>query len=112
MDIDNLKPDSLLRGKELAEALTKSGRPIKEKTLPTKRPRGGGPPFRMRGRFPFYPWGEVVAWWDSGLSDLRRSPSEADVQKTDTPAVKAEPAARGRKPIAAPPTDQHEPAEA
>ena len=39
MDIDNLKPDSLLRGKELAEALTKSGRPVKEKTLSTKRSR-------------------------------------------------------------------------
>jgi hypothetical protein len=44
-----LGPDTLLRRKATAEALTAAGFPTAEKTLATKATRGGGPPYRKYG---------------------------------------------------------------
>jgi hypothetical protein len=77
-----LLPDSLLRRKQLAEALDASGFPVTHTTLATKATRGGGPPFRLFGRIPLYRWGEALAWAENRLSAPRRSTSEADFQNT------------------------------
>lgn len=69
-------PDTRLRRRETAEALTEAGFPITESTLATKACRGGGPPFRSFGRIPLYRWGDSLAWAESRLSAPRRSTSE------------------------------------
>jgi hypothetical protein len=70
--------DALLRRRQVAEALTVAGYPVKPATLATKASRGGGPPFRMFGRVPLYRWGDALGWAKSRLSPPRRSTSEAD----------------------------------
>ncbi len=104
MIIDKLTPETKLRRKAVAEASTANGFPIKAKTLATMASRGGGPPFQLWGRIPLYTWGPYLDWAKGRLSEPRSSTSEADAE-TGRPR-------RGRKPIAAPPTDQREPAEA
>jgi hypothetical protein len=74
-------PDTLLRRKATAEALTASGFPCSDKTLSTKASRGGGPPFRLFGRVPLYRWGDVVQWAEAKLTPPRRSTSEADAPR-------------------------------
>jgi hypothetical protein len=71
-------PDTMLRRRATAEALTAAGYPIREATLSTKAVRGGGPPFRLFGRVPLYRWGDSLAWANARLSPPRRSTSEAD----------------------------------
>jgi hypothetical protein len=78
MNIDNLTPETQLRRKDVAEASTAHGFPIKEKTLATMASRGGGPPFKLWGRIPLYTWGPYLAWAESRLSEPRSSTSEAD----------------------------------
>ena len=78
------KPDVLLRRKATAEALTKAGYPVSEKTLATKATRGGGPPYRTFGRAVLYRWGDAVAWAEGRLSAPRRSTSEADALRHTT----------------------------
>jgi hypothetical protein len=73
-----LTPDTLLRRRATAEALSAAGYPTAEKTLSTKASRGGGPPFRLFGRIPLYRWGDAMAWAEGKLSAPRRSTSEAD----------------------------------
>lgn len=73
-------PDTLLRRKATAEALTTLGYPTSDKTLATKASRGGGPPFRSFGRIPLYRWGDALAWAEERLSAPRCSTSEADAQ--------------------------------
>jgi hypothetical protein len=69
--------DALLRREPTAEALTKSGYPIKGKTLATKASRGGGPPYRKFGPWPLYRWGDSLAWARARLSEPRSTTSEA-----------------------------------
>ena len=74
-------PDTLLRRRELAEALRAAGYPVKETTLATQATRGGGPPFRSFGRVPLYRWSDALAWAQGKLSAPRGSTSEADAQE-------------------------------
>jgi hypothetical protein len=78
ISVDNLKPDTLLRRKQVAEALSVAGFPIAVATLSTMASRGGGPPFRLWSRTPLYRWGCALAWAEGRLSEPRRSTSEAD----------------------------------
>ncbi len=71
-------PNTLLRRRQTADALTEAGFPTAETTLATKATRGGGPPYRAYGRIPLYRWGDALAWAESRLSVPRRSTSEAD----------------------------------
>jgi hypothetical protein len=113
VNVDNLKPDTLLRRKQLAEALSVAGFPIAVATLSTMASRGGGPPFRLWSRTPLYRWGCALAWAEGRLSEPRRSTSEADAE-TSCPGrpPKPEPAQviTAPAPIAAE-QHQHEPAE-
>jgi hypothetical protein len=74
-------PDTLLRRKAVAEALTAAGYPVTESTLATKATRGGGPSFRLFGRVPLYRWGDALAWAEGKMSAPRHSTSEGDVQR-------------------------------
>lgn len=76
---DSLKPDALLRRKEVAVALKYNGFPISEKTLATMATRGGGPLYRCFGRIPLYRWADALSWAQGRLSVPRRSTSEGDV---------------------------------
>jgi hypothetical protein len=76
-----LSPDTLLRRKQLAEALAAAGYPVANATLATWATRGGGPPYRGFGRIPLYRWGDALAWAEGKMTAPRRSSSEADVQK-------------------------------
>jgi hypothetical protein len=71
-------PDTLLRRKAAAEALTAKGFPCSDKTLATKATRGGGPPYRLFGRIPLYRWGDALAWAEGRLTAPQRSTSESD----------------------------------
>ncbi len=73
-------PDALLRRKATADALTAKGYTTSDKTLSTKATRGGGPPYRLFGRFPLYRWGDALAWAEGRLSPPRHSTSEGDRQ--------------------------------
>ncbi len=55
-------PNTLLRRRQCAAALSAAGYPTAETTLATKAVRGGGPPYRLFGRIPLYRWGEALAW--------------------------------------------------
>jgi hypothetical protein len=74
-------PETLLRRKATAEALTAKGYPCSEKTLATKATRGGGPPYRLFGRVPLYRWGDALTWAEGKLSSPRRSTSEGETQR-------------------------------
>lgn len=69
-------PDTLLRRKGTAGALTAKGFPTSDTTLATMATRGGGPPYHLYGRIPLYRWGDVLAWAMGRLSPARRSTSE------------------------------------
>jgi hypothetical protein len=75
-------PDTLLRRRETAEALTAKGFKTAEKTLATKATRGGGPPYRLYGRTPVYRWGDSLAWALARLSEPRSTTSEAEAQNS------------------------------
>jgi hypothetical protein len=51
--------------------------PCSEKTLAKLRCIGGGPPFRLVGRFPLYPISGLDEWAKSKIGPLVRSTSEA-----------------------------------
>jgi hypothetical protein len=74
-------PNTLLRRRATAEALTEAGFPVAAKTLATKASRGGGPPYRVFGRTVLYRWGDVLAWAEARLSAPRRSTAEADAEQ-------------------------------
>jgi hypothetical protein len=73
-------PDTLLRRRPTADALTAKGFKTSPKTLATKATRGGGPPYRHYGRTPLYRWGDALEWAQSRLSEIRSSTSEAETQ--------------------------------
>ena len=78
--MEPISPETRLRRKAAAEALTAAGFPVSEKTLATKASRGGGPPFQSFGRIPLYRWADALAWAEGRLSAPRRSTSETDLQ--------------------------------
>jgi hypothetical protein len=98
INTDNLKPDTLLRRKQLAEALNAAGFPIAMATLSTMASRGGGPPFRLWSRTPLYRWGCALAWAEGRLSESRSSTSEADAE-TGRPTKPAPIAAEEATPV-------------
>jgi hypothetical protein len=69
-------PDTRLRRRQLAEALTELGFPVAAGTLQTKATRGGGPPYSVFGRTVLYRWGDALAWAESRLKPARSSTSE------------------------------------
>jgi hypothetical protein len=73
-------PDTLMRRKMVAAALSEAGYPTAESTLATKGSRGGGPPYRLFGRIPLYRWADSLAWAEGRLTPPRRSTSEADAK--------------------------------
>ena len=74
-------PDTLLRRKSAAAALTGIGYPISDKTLATMASRGGGPTYRRFGRIPLYRWGDLLAWAEGRLSAPICSTSEEHAQR-------------------------------
>jgi hypothetical protein len=75
-------PNTLLRRRPCATALTEAGFQTSAATLATKATRGGGPPFRRFGRVPLYRWGDALEWANSLMSAPMRSTSEADASLT------------------------------
>lgn len=82
--VNELHSDTLLRRRDLAEALTALGFPVSEATLATKASRPGpygGPPYRSFGRIPLYRWGDALGWAEGRLSAPRSNTSEPDAAK-------------------------------
>jgi hypothetical protein len=78
--LDQLTPDSLLRRRDNAEALTASGFPTADSTLATKASRGGGPPYQLYGQIALYRWGDSLAWAQSRLSKPAGTAAEHGVR--------------------------------
>jgi hypothetical protein len=72
--------DALLTRDATATALTEAGFPISVSTLATKATRGGGPPYRLYGRKPLYPWKAALAWACSRLSEPACSTAEHEAK--------------------------------
>jgi hypothetical protein len=103
--------DRLLRRSQAAEYITNTyGIPCSPKTLAKYACIGGGPPFRLAGRFPLYPVSGLDEWARSKIGPLVRSTSElrrcavhcaarADADQRFAEATEnAFPAAKGTRP--------------
>jgi hypothetical protein len=74
---DAAKLDRLLRRSKAAQYITHTyGIPCSPKTLAKYACIGGGPPFRLAGRFPLYPVSGLDEWARSKIGPLVRSTSE------------------------------------
>src|SRR5215475_8873330 len=74
---EKAKLDRLLRRLRAAEYITDTyGIPCSPKTLAKLACVGGGPPFRLAGRFPLYPVSGLDEWARSKIGPLVRSTSE------------------------------------
>ena len=62
LQLETLSPDTRLRRREAADALTQAGYPITSGTLANLACQGGGPPFSKWGKIPIYIWGITFAW--------------------------------------------------
>ena len=82
---------TLLRRRDLAQALTDNGYPTATATLASWATRGGGPPYRMWGRIPLYCWGDALAWAERRLTKPRSSSSEADIRPANAEPQGASP---------------------
>jgi hypothetical protein len=71
-------PDTLLRRRAAAAALTAHGYPTAPATLATLVSRGGGPLYRRYGRVPLYRLGDLLEWAESRLGPPIRSTAELD----------------------------------
>lgn len=80
-------PDSWLRRKALAEALSAAGYPIARETLATYASRGGGPEFHYSGRFPIYRWGHALAWAKTRSRATPSHPAAAYRREHPTPVI-------------------------
>ena len=74
-------PDTLLRRRPTARALTEAGYETAEATLATLACRGGGPPYQKYGRYPLYRWGSALEWARSRLGPVVTSTSELDTPR-------------------------------
>jgi hypothetical protein len=72
------EPDTLLRRKAAAAALTAAGYPTASSTLASLACRGGGPKWRRYGRYPVYRWSDLVGWAQGRLSPVVTSTAELD----------------------------------
>jgi hypothetical protein len=68
-----ITPETLLRRKQVAVALTAAGFPVASASLATMASRGGGPAFRRFGRTVLYRWGEALEWAESKLGPALHS---------------------------------------
>ena len=74
---DAAKLDRLLRRSKAAKYIEDTyGIPCSPKTLAKYACIGGGPPFRLAGRFPLYPVSGLDAWAQKKIGPLVRSTSE------------------------------------
>jgi hypothetical protein len=74
---DAAKLEPHLRRVQAAKHITDTyGIPCSPKTLAKYACVGGGPPFRLAGRFPLYPVSGLDAWARSKIGPLVRSTSE------------------------------------
>ena len=72
------KLDRLLRRIEAARYVVETYNvPCSPKTLAKLACIGGGPPFRLAGRFPLYPVSGLDVWAQNKIGPLVRSTSEA-----------------------------------
>lgn len=76
-----LKTDTLLTRRRVAEELTKAGYPIANATLATRATRGGGPPYCTFSGRALYRWADALAWAQKLTSVTRCSTSEIHRQK-------------------------------
>jgi hypothetical protein len=73
----DLLTDRLLRRSEAAKYITQTySIPCSPKTLAKLACIGGGPKFRLAGRFPLYPVSGLDVWAQSKIGPLVRSTSE------------------------------------
>jgi hypothetical protein len=69
--------ECVLRRADAAKYVTQTyGFPCSPKTLAKLACVGGGPPFRLAGRFPLYPVSGLDEWAQSKIGPLVRSTSE------------------------------------
>ncbi len=80
-------PDALLTRKQLAEALTAAGFPVKKNSLDSMVTRGGGPAYRLFGRRPIYRWGDALDWANGRMSQPIRSSSELPARLSHSEAA-------------------------
>lgn len=78
---NSISPETLLRRKQVAEALTAKGYPIAVASLATMACRGGGPPYQTFGRVAIYRWGNALEWAEARMTAPQRCTSEADAEK-------------------------------
>lgn len=78
----DLKPASLLSGKQLCAEFRKHNIPLSDKTLATWRCLGtDGPPFEYWGRHPLYRWGTAWDWAINRMSAPTTSTSGRRVSR-------------------------------
>lgn len=63
------EPDRLLSRCETAQALSARGFRVAETTLATKAVRGGGPPYRVFGKYALYRWSDALAWAEGRMTE-------------------------------------------
>lgn len=68
-----LTPETKLRRRELAAALTQQGFPMAPSTLASMGSRGTGPDYELWGRIPIYTWGPTLDWAHKRLRRVRFS---------------------------------------
>ena len=74
---ETAKLDRLLRRVEASKYIVETYNvPCSPKTLAKLACIGGGPPFRLAGRFPLYPVSGLDEWAQSKIGPLVRSTSE------------------------------------
>ena len=81
----------LLTRRQMAEAFTQHGFPIKASTLAALAMRGEGPPHSKWGRFALYPWSSALEWaqrrlMPSGASQ-QQAPAKSRKQRAHTEAA-------------------------
>ena len=87
---ETAKLDRLLRRVEASKYVVETYNvPCSPKTLAKLACVGGGPPFRLAGRFPLYPVSGLDAWAQSKIGPLVRSTSEARRVGTTTTSLPA-----------------------
>jgi hypothetical protein len=90
-------PQAKLTRKKLAAALTTAGFKTAPQTLATLASRGGGPPYRVWGRFAVYEWGDGLKWAEAMLKAERRTASEGRTAEEAEKVARAAQAARETK---------------
>ena len=93
-------PETLLRRRAAAEALSAAGYPIRPATLASMATRGGGPVYRLYGRVPLYRWADLLTWAKARLSAPIHSTAELDALRHDLQCAKCRACGRAMRPEA------------